>query len=95
MTSHPLESLPIPNANNPLIRRQIILLMAPLFKLMQACEKALNKGSLQEIDAMIGAGLIMFEKDYLSVSVYFYFKTKSMEKEREEIKNRTQILGLS
>lgn len=36
---------------------------------MQACEKATNDGSLDEIDALLGCGIMMFEEADFAVSV--------------------------
>ncbi|KAM3582486.1 hypothetical protein VKS41_005132 [Umbelopsis sp. WA50703] len=37
--------------------------MCPFFNLLQACEKATNNGSLEEVDALLGCGLLLYETD--------------------------------
>lgn len=42
------------------------LLASPLcamFNLLQACEKKLNNGSLEDIDALLGCGLVLYSDD--------------------------------
>ncbi|KAJ1963034.1 hypothetical protein IWQ62_003344 [Dispira parvispora] len=39
--------------------------LCALFKLFQACEKAANHGSLQEMDAPLGSGVLLFHRDQL------------------------------
>jgi len=39
-----------------------------MFKLWQACEKAKNEGTLEEIDALLGMGILMYEKQTADVS---------------------------
>ncbi|KAL1918024.1 uncharacterized protein VTP21DRAFT_3290 [Calcarisporiella thermophila] len=41
---------------------ELILCLCSMFKLLQACEKALNAGSLDEIDALLGCGILMYKK---------------------------------
>jgi hypothetical protein len=44
--------------------------MCSLFKLFQNCEKKLNDYSLETIDAILGCGLIMFQKSFeISVKI--------------------------
>ncbi|RUS27087.1 hypothetical protein BC938DRAFT_483733, partial [Jimgerdemannia flammicorona] len=43
-------------------QRDLILSLCSLFKLMQACEKAANNGSLDGIDALLGCGVCLYEK---------------------------------
>ncbi|CAB5380613.1 unnamed protein product [Rhizophagus irregularis] len=44
------------------VKRDWIMSSCSMFKLWQACEKAKNKGSLEEIDALLGMGILMYEK---------------------------------
>ncbi|RIA85935.1 Fanconi anaemia protein FANCD2 [Glomus cerebriforme] len=44
------------------IKRDWIISSCSMFKLWQACEKAKNKGTLEEIDALLGMGILMYEK---------------------------------
>jgi Fanconi anemia group D2 protein len=46
---------------------QSILPICSLFNLLQCCVKNANNGSLEEIDALLGCGICMFEQDKLSV----------------------------
>jgi len=39
-----------------------------MFKLWQACEKAVNGGMLENIDALLGMGILMYEKQTADVS---------------------------
>ncbi|KAJ1651993.1 hypothetical protein IWQ61_007567 [Dispira simplex] len=39
--------------------------LCALFKLFQACEKVANHGSLQEMDAPLGCGVLLFQRDQL------------------------------
>ena len=43
-------------------RRDWIICMCSMFKLIQACEKANNNGQLESIDALLGCGLLMYER---------------------------------
>ncbi|CAG8586282.1 6722_t:CDS:10 [Funneliformis caledonium] len=44
------------------IKRDWIICSCSMFKLWQACEKASNKGALENIDALLGMGILMYEK---------------------------------
>ncbi|CAI2178598.1 17603_t:CDS:10 [Funneliformis geosporum] len=44
------------------IKRDWIICSCSMFKLWQACEKASNKGVLENIDALLGMGILMYEK---------------------------------
>ena len=43
-------------------RRDWIVCMCSMFKLIQACEKANSKGQLESIDALLGSGLLMYDR---------------------------------
>lgn len=51
--------------------KQLILLLCSLFRLVVACEKIQNNGCLDGVDALLGCGLIMFEK--MDMVVWFLF----------------------
>jgi hypothetical protein len=51
--------------------KQAILLLCSLFRLMVAGEKSQNNGCLDGIDALLGCGLIMFEKMDMVVSCFY------------------------
>lgn len=50
-------------------KRKIIFLMCSLFDLLQACEKATSDGrNLDNIDGLLGCGIVMFEDEDECVS---------------------------
>ncbi|CAG8459084.1 12988_t:CDS:10 [Ambispora leptoticha] len=61
---YPMLCAPHINACRQLVadRSEWIMCISSMFKLMQACEKA-DKNSLDEIDALLGSGIVMYKKD--------------------------------
>ena len=54
------------------IKRDWIICSCSTFKLWQACEKAINKETLESIDALLGMGILMYEKQTADVSVIIF-----------------------
>lgn len=46
-------------------KKQVMVPMSSIFNLMQSCEKKLNDGSLQDVDALFGCGIILFKTEDL------------------------------
>lgn len=46
-------------------KKQVMVPMSSIFNLMQSCEKKLNNGSLQDVDALLGCGIILFKTEDL------------------------------
>ncbi|KAI8384780.1 Fanconi anaemia protein FANCD2 [Radiomyces spectabilis] len=44
-------------------RRSLVVPLCSIFKLIQSCEKKLNNGGLEEIDALLGCGIILFNQE--------------------------------
>ncbi|KAI9263884.1 Fanconi anemia protein FancD2 nuclease-domain-containing protein [Helicostylum pulchrum] len=44
-------------------KKQVIVPMSSIFNLIQSCEKKLNNGSLQDVDALFGCGVLLFKSD--------------------------------
>ncbi|KAI8067238.1 Fanconi anaemia protein FANCD2 [Thamnidium elegans] len=44
-------------------KKQVIVPMSSIFNLIQSCEKKLNNGSLQDVDALFGCGVLLFKTD--------------------------------
>lgn len=45
------------------IKKQVIVPMSSIFNLIQSCEKKLHNGSLQDVDALFGCGVLLFKTD--------------------------------
>jgi hypothetical protein len=43
--------------------------MCSLFKLLQATEKTTSQNGLDDIDGLLGCGIVMFKRDYLEVQI--------------------------
>jgi hypothetical protein len=56
------------------MKRDWIICSCSMFKLWQACEKAVNEGMLEDIDALLGMGILMYEKQTADVSVLIFFR---------------------
>jgi Fanconi anemia group D2 protein len=46
-------------------KKYLMTPMCSIFNLIQSCEKQLNEGSLEEIDALFGCSVIMFEAEHM------------------------------
>ncbi|KAI9366554.1 Fanconi anemia protein FancD2 nuclease-domain-containing protein [Pilaira anomala] len=46
-------------------KKQVIVPMSSIFNLIQSCEKKLNNGSLQDVDALFGCGILLFKTEDL------------------------------
>lgn len=50
-------------------KKKLAVPLCAIFNLLQNCEKTTNNGSLEDIDALLGCGVIIFAEDTVEVNI--------------------------